>query len=1048
MVKLSPATQPDQVQPLANVLAERPCWPYEEALALIRDVAEQVAALHRNGQVHLSIGPATISVSPTGKLQLATPPAVRAFGGMASDPEYCPPELADVERFELPSLLAGAQAALVSRNFSLDPRRIDAYQIGVLGCRLVTGKPVQSYLYSPSTKAGVPLPMLRLLDRSLGFDDLNRFNGCESLTAAIDSCLAEFGAGESIALRTRETESIGREGTSGGSAGLVSKVTPLADELPLIRLGNFRIVAKLGQGGMGDVYKAYDETLHRSVAIKVLPPELARDGDFVNRFRSEAIAVAKLAHPNIVQVYSIGEEQGRHYFAMQFVEGESLAEHLHRVGRIEASRALVIVEQCLAGLAAAHDEGLIHRDIKPANILLEAKSGRALVADFGLVKRGGGHGRMTATGVILGTVDYISPEQARGKPVDARSDLYSLGVMLYELLSGRLPFEAESVTGMIFQHCYESPRPLLEAVTGLPADLEKVVHRLLQKQSDERYQSARQVLADLQAVREGRQIAETEPVLAMLAPDVESQPSMPSKLQEPIARAPQHRWRDRAMSIFGRRAPRWIKELQGTTQQVDGAIAEYRRRREKLAVLADEGRALAAELAGQVRACQEAAHDAERRAKSAAEESEARQAEKEYEACQEQLVDLAPQLERQESDVAEAETKLAQADAMLAKLQSQRELLQARLKAANVGLRMDSANSTKSYAPSNKALFAIGAAVICSLMALATVYLAERLRYAPTVVTPSYYHPPPIGTPPVRPPRPSLVHDGIVWSAAFAPSGPIFASGGRDGCVLLWNLTDGAAKQAFRCGASVRVVAFSPDASFLAAGAEDGWVRFWTLDGRVRTAPPRIQQNGSVRCLAFGPGEGRITVGDTQGLTIIWDLSSRAPVRRLAGHTYVVSSVAVSADQTTIATSSWDGTVRLWDPASGTEIGKLAGHTGGVDMVRFSPNDRMLATGSGDHTVRLWQRDSRKELALIEHPGGVASVAFDADGVYLATACNDGVLRLFDVESRRELGHADTGQGPLMAIDFSADKKWLVSVGRTGGAVRLWQVAKLLMSRD
>ena len=240
------------------------------------------------------------------------------------------------------------------------------------------------------------------------------------------------------------------------------------ESLPFERLGHYRIVEQIGSGGMGDVYRGYDESLARPVAVKVLPPQLARDGDFVRRFHAEATAAASLSHPNVVPIYTIGEDAGHHFFAMQYVDGESLAGRLSRQGHIPVAEAVEVVGQCLAGLQAAHARGLIHRDMKPANVLIERESGRAMLVDFGLVRRIGDNARMTATGVIMGTVDYIAPEQARGGKIDARTDIYSLGVLFYQLLSGRLPFVADSPTAMVFQHAYEKPCPLNEAMPELP----------------------------------------------------------------------------------------------------------------------------------------------------------------------------------------------------------------------------------------------------------------------------------------------------------------------------------------------------------------------------------------------------------------------------------------------------------------------------------------------------------------------------------------------------------------------------------------------------
>ena len=276
--------------------------------------------------------------------------------------------------------------------------------------------------------------------------------------------------------------------------------SPSHEDLPFRTLGHYEIVGRLGHGGMGDVYQGYERALDRMVAIKVLPEELAVYDEFLRRFRQEAAAAARLSHPNIVQVHFIGEDQGRHFFAMQYVAGQSLADLLARRTRLSIRESLEIAEQVLAGLGAAHEQGMIHRDIKPGNILLDRESGQALLADFGLVKGVAGHEGATATGVILGTADYMSPEQVLGRAVDGRSDLYSLGVVLYQMLSGRLPLEAADATAMMFQHAYEEPLPLKEACAAVPGSLARLVDRLLSKSPEDRPQSAAEVLSELQSL--------------------------------------------------------------------------------------------------------------------------------------------------------------------------------------------------------------------------------------------------------------------------------------------------------------------------------------------------------------------------------------------------------------------------------------------------------------------------------------------------------------------------------------------------------------------
>jgi serine/threonine protein kinase len=298
--------------------------------------------------------------------------------------------------------------------------------------------------------------------------------------------------------------------------------TPSRDgePLPFRRLGHFEILAEIGRGGMGNVYKGYDEQLQRTVAVKVLPAELARDAEFVKRLHAEARAVAKLDHENVVSVHFSGQASDHHFFAMQYIQGESLARRLERCEHLAVDAALDVAEQTLAGLDAAHAEGLIHRDVKPGNILIESGTERVVLVDFGLVRTVGEGSRITAAGTVLGTVDYIAPEQARGASVDHRADLYSVGVLLYRLLAGNLPFAADNPSAVIYRHIHETAPPLCEVASNVPAEVGEIVARLLAKDPADRYQTAAEALDAIRACRHQQTVAppvtQAEPAKALL----------------------------------------------------------------------------------------------------------------------------------------------------------------------------------------------------------------------------------------------------------------------------------------------------------------------------------------------------------------------------------------------------------------------------------------------------------------------------------------------------------------------------------------------------
>ncbi|HEX8053476.1 MAG TPA: protein kinase [Thermoleophilaceae bacterium] len=275
--------------------------------------------------------------------------------------------------------------------------------------------------------------------------------------------------------------------------------------------GRYRIEGRLGAGGMSTVFRAQDQVLERPVAVKLLAEHLAEDEAFVARFRREALAAARLQHPNIVQVFDSGQDaqSGRHYIVMEFVEGPSCADLLRQHRMFDAEDTVRIVRDACHGLDYAHRAGVIHRDVKPGNLLVASETGTTKLADFGIAKAAE-QTRITQVGSVLGTAAYLSPEQAAGEETGTASDIYSLGVCTYQFLAGRLPHEYGSLTELALKQQQETAVPITEFRQDVPPELDRAVRASLERDPNRRYSTALEMATALEAGLRGESTAATE----------------------------------------------------------------------------------------------------------------------------------------------------------------------------------------------------------------------------------------------------------------------------------------------------------------------------------------------------------------------------------------------------------------------------------------------------------------------------------------------------------------------------------------------------------
>jgi serine/threonine protein kinase/formylglycine-generating enzyme required for sulfatase activity len=491
---------------LDRILAEEGTIDEDRALAIARQVAQGLADANAVGIVHSNLCPGNIVVT-SGEAVRVTDWGIAAgadlprllSGGALGVPHYLAPELA-----------RGGEGEI----------QTDVYALGAVLFEMVTGR----VPYEGEDAASVadlhvngPIPSVR---------DLNPGTS-QQVDELIARCLAKEPRDRYLPLQLIEL-----------IADLLQEapVAPGAEEtLTGHTLGHYQLLERLGRGGMATVYKAYQPGLDRYVAVKILPTYMARDSDFSARFRREARAIARLNHPNILPVYDFGQDKGLNYIVMRYVEAGTLKELLGQP--LDLRTTLDIISQVGGALDYAHQEGVIHRDVKPSNVLMD-RGEWALLGDFGLARMMEASVRLTGTGVGVGTPTYMSPEQGQGTTVDARSDVYSLGIMLFEMLTGRVPYQAETPMAVVIKHL-TAPLPLpRDANPSIPEAAERVIFKALAKDPADRYQTAGELVEALRWV-----VEEAEMPLAALAPlapidELPAEEVSPTPVEEPAAEMP------------------------------------------------------------------------------------------------------------------------------------------------------------------------------------------------------------------------------------------------------------------------------------------------------------------------------------------------------------------------------------------------------------------------------------------------------------------------------------------------------------------------------
>jgi WD40 repeat protein/predicted Ser/Thr protein kinase len=796
---------------------------------------------------------------------------------------------------------------------------------------------------------------------------------------------------------------------------LVRQLTPggrAASASPFPTVPGYVVTRELARGGMGVVYAARDPVFDREVAIKVMHP-----GQDAGRFVVEAQVTARLPHPGVPPVYTLGTlPDGRPFLAMKLIDGRTLADELEAAGPADLPRLLGVLERICQTVGFAHARGIVHRDLKPSNVMV-GSFGAVLVLDWGLAKEidpclpaEPPRGRRkdyeeTLAGQVKGTPAFMAPEQARGEPVDARTDVFSLGGILAVLLTGRPPFVGNSVFDTVIRaaqaelsECFA----LLES-SGADPELIALAERCLSAAPAERPANGAQVAEAVAGYRAG--------------------------VEERLRRAE----RERAAAAERRKRRRVQSALVGailllvTAGLLGGALAGLWRTAERAKDEAELARGAAETARDQLadeKKLSEAARDQAVQLRGAAETARDQLAaeKKLSEAARDQAVELRAAAEKAREGEADARRAVEQEREKLAVLEYGRAM-----EVAYQEWRENNVAST----------VALLAGTRPDLRGWEWQFV-NRLCHTDLLTLAG--------------------HTERLLSAAFSPNGARVVTGGLDKTARVWDAATGKELLTLTGHtAAVNSVSFSRDGTRIVTGGGDKTAKVWDAN-TGKELLTLTGHTGDVTSAAFSPNGARIVTGSTDKTAVVWDAKNGKELFALRGHKERVLSAAFSHDGTRIVTGSWDKTAKVWEvpaakpegfAAAAKELLTLTGHTAGVSSAAFSPDRARIVTGGWDHTARVWDAATGKaQSALDGHTNVVTSVSFSPDGASILTGSWDQTARVWEVPSAKPEGFATNPKERLTlkghtrqvsSAAFSPDGEKVVTAGWDLTA-KVWEV--------
>ncbi|MBY0522242.1 MAG: protein kinase [Gemmataceae bacterium] len=792
--------------------------------------------------------------------------------------------------------------------------------------------------------------------------------------------------------------------------------SPVSDTVPPVRTWNqrpasqatvqgYEIVKELGRGGMGVVYKAHHQGLKRTVALKMILSGAHAGSEELFRFRTEAEAVASLQHPNIVQIYEVGEQEGRPFFSLEFVDGGSLDDKLAHTSPLPPREAAQLIEKLARAMHVAHQRGIIHRDLKPANVLLTS-DGNPKITDFGLAKRLDSQQGQTQSGSIMGTPSYMAPEQAAGntREVGTLSDVYALGAILYETLTGRPPFDSDNPMDTVLQVINDEPAAPSKLNPKVPRDLETICLKCLEKLPRKRYASAQDLADDL------RRYLDEEPILAR--PIGAWERGVKWMRRRPAVAA--------SLFVVALAAIALIASGIWYHVRLQGAFTDVERARDD-------------------------AKDAHRTA--VVQLIKSRLANGMQQADSGDLLGALPWfaevLTRDEGDPRWEPMHRTRLGTILRQCPRPVQMFFHDGRVTGAAFSPDgqwvatSCSDRKARIWNSATGEPVGAAMPHEDVIDSITYSpkGDRVATASEDCTARIWDA--ASGKPITPP---LRHEDSVAWARFSPDGKQLVTASEDGTARVWDASTGKLVHTLNHDRAVRQAEFSPDGQHIVTASDDRTARIWDASSGKPTTPPLVHEGG-VAHASFSADSAKIVTASADYTAKVWDARTGKALSPALKHPAPLRFAAFSPDGKKVVTGGDDNKARIWDAADGHLLTAPLRHGSNVYEAHFTPDGKSIVTCSDDNSARVWNAETGDPESIpLKHNATVYTACLHPTEKRLLTASADGTARIWEAGTNELAGPTLRHQDRVTSVRFSPKGHHVLTTSHDGTA-KLWDAA-------